>query len=507
MSAREKSWGFNLILLGLLIQIPSPSIAKNNLNATEDSIQQEQICFADLSKKIDKIVNRPEWLRSQWGISIDSLTSQQPLYELNADQYFIPASNIKLLSSAVALWKLGTNFRTKTSFYISKLSSNITRLRIVGRGDPTLNIEKLKTIALQLKQKGINVINELIVDDSYLKNTTITDSWEWGDIYFDYGVTPSSFILEENTINLAITPEKIGAPVKLEWSDKLAGRQWQIENRAITKEAGTPSTISLQANLGNNQLIIKGELSIDSEPDIWGIAIPNPTQYFLDTWQQILLDVGIKVTRSKIATSNDPVNFNELEIDTIQSPTLGDLLIKVNQDSNNLFAETILEILAAETQKNKFDIIEETLTKWGIDRTQYRINDAAGLSRQNLITPKILIQILKLMFDSNSSQKIDQSTQNSYINSLAVAGTNGTLKKRFIDTKIQGILRGKTGTLRGVATLSGYLDLPDYEPLIFSIMLNNSIEPITIMRSSIDEIVLQIGRLRHCDQNISNDSR
>jgi serine-type D-Ala-D-Ala carboxypeptidase/endopeptidase (penicillin-binding protein 4) len=477
----SKKCQFAIAIFFLLLQLPNQLLAQDDSNYKEIVPEREQVCKADLGKKIEAIVHRSEWLRSQWGIAIETLKSKQTLYKLNGDRYFIPASNTKLLSSATVLLKLGKDFRSKTSFYISGNTANLSSLRVVGRGDPTLNLAQLKTVAQQLKERGIEKIGELIIDDSYFPDPTINDSWEWGDSYFDYGVSPHSFILEENAVNLTLTPQTIGKPVNLTWSDNIAGRQWRIKNYAITADKGNPYTISILANLGNSVLEIRGELPIDNEPDIWGLAIPNPSQYFLASWQKILGEIGIEVDRARIVKTSDQIKKDEIEIAQLQSPSLGELLLKINGDSNNLIAETLLEILAKETQQNKFEIIEKTLTDLGVDRAGYDLKDASGLSRQNLIAPTILVAILRLMFDN----KI-------YHQSLAVAGTSGTLKKRFLDRKIKGFLYAKTGTLKGVTALSGYLEILNREPIVFSIILNNSTADTPQMRGAIDEIIMEV---------------
>jgi serine-type D-Ala-D-Ala carboxypeptidase/endopeptidase (penicillin-binding protein 4) len=486
-SIAKKGYKFIIIVCCLLLPLPTQLLARDNDNSKEIIPDREQVCAADLGKKIEAIIHRPEWLRSQWGIAIETLKSKRILYQLNGDLYFVPASNTKLLSSAAVLLKLGSNFNIKTSFYITGNTPNLSSLRVVGRGDPTLTLSRLKTVAQQLKERGIEKIGELIIDDSYFSNPKINDSWEWGDSYFYYGVSPHSFILEENAFNLTLTPQAVGKTVKLTLSDKIAGRQWRIKNYAITTDKGKPYNISIRANLGNSVLEIRGELPIDNEPDVWGLAIPNPSQYFLASWRQILGKVGIKVDRATIVKTSYQISQNEVEIAQLQSPSLGELLMKMNGDSNNLVAEILLEILAKETQQEKFEILEQTLTELGVDRAGYNIKDGSGLSRQNLIAPKALVEILRLMFDN----KI-------YHQSLSIAGTSGTLKKRFLDTSVRGLVYAKTGTLTGVTALSGYLEIPNYEPIVFSIISNNSTADTPKMRAAIDEIIMGVAEGMPC---------
>jgi serine-type D-Ala-D-Ala carboxypeptidase/endopeptidase (penicillin-binding protein 4) len=486
----KQGFHIGLIVICLLLQFPPRLLAQNSSSDRVSLTEKEQGCQANLSQKIVAIINRPQWAKSHWGIAIETIHTKRILYQLNSDRYFIPASNTKLLSSAAVLSNLGADFRVETSFYANGNAPNLSSLRVLGRGDPTLTLASLKTVSQQLKERGIKKIEELIIDASYFSNPTINDSWEWGDVYFDYGVSPHSLILEENTVNLTITPQEIGKPVKLAWSDKIAGKQWKIQNYAKTVEKGKPYTVSLEANSGNSVLEIRGELPVDNEPDIWGLAIPDPSRYFVTSWRRILGEAGIEVDRTKIIKNSTQIDRIETKIAQLQSPPLAELLKKVNADSNNLVAETLLSIAAKEKQQDKLLIIDRVLTELGVDRSGYLLNDGSGLSRQNLITPKTLITILRSLSDN----KI-------YHQSLAVSGTSGTLKNRFVDTSLQGLVFAKTGTLKGIASLSGYLEIPDREPIVFSIISNNYNAKAPEIRATIDEILTIVSENVPCSSS------
>jgi D-alanyl-D-alanine carboxypeptidase/D-alanyl-D-alanine-endopeptidase (penicillin-binding protein 4) len=116
--------------------------------------------------------------------------------------------------------------------------------------------------------------------------------------------------------------------------------------------------------------------------------------------------------------------------------------------------------------------------------------DGSGLSRHNLASPKAIAQTLQLMAKTPQARV--------YRDSLPVAGVSGTLRNRFRNTVAQGNIQAKTGSMTGVSALSGYLDVPGYQPLVFSIMVNQSEQSLTTLRQGIDEIVLLLTRLRSC---------
>jgi D-alanyl-D-alanine carboxypeptidase/D-alanyl-D-alanine-endopeptidase (penicillin-binding protein 4) len=134
--------------------------------------------------------------------------------------------------------------------------------------------------------------------------------------------------------------------------------------------------------------------------------------------------------------------------------------------------------------------MKETLTQLGVEPESYVIVDGSGLSRKNLTTPAALVQLL---------QGIDKSPQREVFRaSLPIAGVKGSLKNRLINTAAVGIVQGKTGSMTGVSALSGYVNSASYEPLVFSIMVNQSEQPSKIVRTAIDEIVVLLSQLKRC---------
>lgn len=134
--------------------------------------------------------------------------------------------------------------------------------------------------------------------------------------------------------------------------------------------------------------------------------------------------------------------------------------------------------------------LKETLTQLGVNPTSYQLKDGSGLSRQNLVTPEALVTTLRLMAKTPEAQ--------TYRQSLAIGGVNGTLKNRFQATPIQGIVQAKTGTLMGTSTLSGYLQPLNYPELVFSIMVNQSEVSLPELRQGIDDIIILLSQLKKC---------
>lgn len=168
-----------------------------------------------------------------------------------------------------------------------------------------------------------------------------------------------------------------------------------------------------------------------------------------------------------------------------------------NRDSNNLYAEALLKSLGMTTDPQATDAsvagaatVKAVLQPLGVDPASYEMVDGSGLSRHNLVTPQTLVNTLQGMANVPEAPV--------YRNSLAIAGTSGTLRNRFQGTPVQGQLYGKTGAMTGNFALSGYLDPPAHRPVVLSILVNNSNQPGRVLRHLIDQLVLEIARLEGC---------
>ena len=483
---------FSLILLFVSINIGSiQKIAKAQTPVPEVT-NTKSICPAQLSSAINTIINHPQFSRVRWGILIKPLSSEKILYSQDSQKYFIPASNMKLFTTAAALQQLGADFRIRTSIY----DDGNGVLRVVGRGDPSFKNAQLTILSKQLYQQEIRQINQLIADDSYFQGEVVNPSWEWEDIQADYGAPINSFILNENATVLTFLPQTIGEPLKLKWTEPTEAYRWKIENNSVTTEADKPSFVEVNRDLKGQILRIKGQLAINSQPEITGLAVFDPVANFIRQFRQNLSRQGITVKETVI--KNLSQNQQEKEIATVESPPLSELLLETNVNSNNLYAEALLRSLAIKKPEEKnqntadvgLQVVRETLTQLGVAPAGYVIVDGSGLSRKNLTTPAALVQLL---------QGIDKSPQAAVFRaSLPISGVKGSLKNRFLNTAAAGIVQAKTGSMTGISTLSGYMNAPDYEPLVFSIMVNQSEQPGKVMRTAIDEIVVLLSELKRC---------
>ncbi|MDH6060959.1 D-alanyl-D-alanine carboxypeptidase/D-alanyl-D-alanine-endopeptidase [Chrysosporum bergii ANA360D] len=478
-----KTISISLVFLSLSTQI---TITQQIAKATTT----QKICPAQLQLAVENITNSPEFNRVRWGILVKNLASQQTLYDQDAEKYFQPASNTKLLTTAAALQQLGANFRIRTSVYQDQNGV----VRVVGRGDPSLKLPQLQELAQQLRQQGISQINELVGDDSYFQGQTVHPSWEWEDLQADYGAPVNSLIVNENASVLTVSPQTLGKPLQIKWDQPFEAYQWRVENNSVTTLKDQSGFLTITRDLKSPVLRIKGQMAVNSQPNIRAIAVFDPTQNFLRHFRQVLVQAGIAVKD----ISNSTGENNQQELAAVESPPLSQLLMETNINSNNLYAEALLRALGIQqpvknhqtTADAGLEVVKNALTTLGVDPSSYILVDGSGLSRKNLISPQALVQTLAAMAKSPQAEIFRAS--------LPVAGVNGTLKNRLRNTPATGIVQAKTGTMTGVVSLSGYVNPPDYQPLAFSIIVNHSKQPARVVRQSIDEIVVLLTQLQSC---------
>lgn len=489
----------NLLFLTLtLMNLPSPVKGQTSPPAPP------RFCQSQLEPTIAGIINRPELRRARWGILVETLDGggDRTLYRRDSEQFFIPASTAKLLTSAAALHHLGPDFRIRTSVYGSNPTGDrIDSVRIVGRGDPTIGKTQLEAIAQQLQQQGIREIGELIGEDSYFIGSAIHPNWEWEDVQAGYGAPVNSLIFNQNSVDFTLTPQELGQPLRVTWANPTEQTRWQVDNRSTTVSTDSPEFLQVGREFNRPLVRVAGQLQVGAPAEEVSISVAEPAENFLGYLRQALNVAGITTGREIVSDQfrNMP---NQQELAAIVSPPLSQMTVEVLQKSNNLYTEVLLRSLGAnpqgkgknplpeETREAGLEVLKATLTELGVDPTSYDLVDASGLSRRNLVSPESLVQTLRGMAGSPYFEI--------YREALPLAGVSGTLRTRFRNTPAAQTVWAKTGTLTGVSGLSGYVANSKYNTLLFSILVNQSDQSSAMLRTAIDEIVVLLTRLERC---------
>ncbi len=494
------------IFSGLLLQsLAEPSLAEIAILPTQaqssrliaDSQTSPAICPSQLPTAINEIIDRPELRRYRWGIVVRSLNGTNQLYNRDGDRLFIPASNQKLITTAVALRQLGAATKLRTSVYQLPSTGSGTNLLVVGRGDPSLTIIGLRSIAQQLKQRGTSQISQISFDDGYFRGEPIHGDWEWGDLATDYAPAINGLMLNQNALSLNVAPQQVGMPLAYNWAD-VSLNSWQVDNQSLTVAANQSSNVNAVAVFGKPLLRLTGKLAQTAEPMRIDLPVVNPTESFMSGFRQSLIREKITIGSTRLVMGQSTMSLPEVA--AIESPPISELVREANLKSNNVYTEVLLKSIGrTHPQVNTsgddinslgIALIKQRLTELGVNSQAYRIKDGSGLSRHNLVAPAALTQLLSGMATMPEAKL--------FRDSLPVAGVSGTLKNRLKGTSAQGIVQAKTGSMSGINTLAGYINPPQYSPLVFSIMLNQHDTSTAKMSKIVDEIVLLLARLKQC---------
>ncbi|MEO0395226.1 MAG: D-alanyl-D-alanine carboxypeptidase/D-alanyl-D-alanine-endopeptidase [Cyanobacteria bacterium P01_A01_bin.137] len=452
-------------------------------------------CREELAARVDAIATRPELTQAHIGILVEqqgqTTAERQIILERNTNKWFVPASTLKLLTTAAALQHLGPDFQIKTSVYATQ-QDNKTQLYVIGRGDPTFTDTDLDNLVQQIVQQGIQHIDQLWGYDGYFPGRAVHPNWEWEDVLAGYGASANGLILNENALGVTLYPTDVGAPLRIEWPDPDQGQHWQINNTSRTVESGEPITADIGRDWSQPILHVFGNLTVDADPDPFALAITQPGTHFIERLESGLNQAGIPVSQAGLTPSWS--NLDRSEVATVSSPPLSEWLSKINQDSNNLYAEALLKSIGRtldnpdDTTQAGTELVQQILSNLGVAAHSYQMVDGSGLSRHNLVTPHTLTDTLQAMaYDTHSDL---------YRRSLATADSR--LNYRYRNAPVEVQLQAKTGYVSNNESLAGYLQPSNHPPLVFSIFLNNANLSATEMRTVIDEIVINLAQLNDC---------
>jgi serine-type D-Ala-D-Ala carboxypeptidase/endopeptidase (penicillin-binding protein 4) len=455
------------------------------------------ICSSQLPAAINGIIDRPELRRYRWGIVVQELGRTNQLYNRDGDRLFIPASNVKLITTAVALRQLGASTRLRTSIYQLPSTGTLSNLLVVGRGDPSVTVSSLQSIVQQLQQRGIEQLGQISFDDGYFRGEQINSGWEWGDLATDYAPAINGLMLNQNSNPLIVSPQQVGMPLRFTWKDPILN-SWQIDNQSLTVATSQANNVDASAIFGRSTIRLTGKLAVNAAPTQIDLPLVNPAESFINAFRQSLSRAGITLDRTQLVSGQNLSNLPEVA--TISSPTITELISETNQRSNNVYAEVLLKSIGRthpesttsqqDTSRLGIALVNQNLTLMGVDSQAYSLHDGSGLSRHNLVAPTTLVRVLAAMANAPTAQV--------YRDSLPIAGISGSLKNRMKGTLAQGIVRAKTGSMSGVVSLSGYINPPQYPPLVFSIILNQHDRSTSQMIEVIDEVMAILARLKQC---------
>jgi D-alanyl-D-alanine carboxypeptidase/D-alanyl-D-alanine-endopeptidase (penicillin-binding protein 4) len=500
--ARVFNWILPLLLAASLADAQHPSDTLSSLQA-----------------QLDAHLNEGRFAQAQWGVQVVSLDSGRILFQRNADKLMKPASNAKLYTAALALDRLGPDYRVKTSFYAAAKPGPDGILHgdliVYGRGDPSFSArfndgdykKALRPAIDAIQAAGIKQIEgDLVGDESFFHGPSYGSEWTWDDLQNYYGAPASALSFQDNVIDLAFNPgNAVGAPCQIVTMP--ATTFVTFSNRTETVETNSRARIRIYRPLGGNFAYVWGRVRLGSKGEADAVSVNDPALWFVTMLKEALAQNGIVVSGvareiNWLDRETAPLDLSKLaEVASVQSRPLAEIVKRTLKPSENLYAQLLLLQVGAKalesrdtsdgnTEQAGVAEMRKFLRQAGIDSGMALLEEGSGLSRASLVTPGATVKLLTFMTRHRH--------WDAFIDALPVAGVDGTLRTRFKGTPAEGNVRAKTGSLGYVDTLSGFLSDAGKEKLVFSIMLNNYREtgPEHNGRAEIDKLVRMLVEYR-----------
>jgi len=468
-----------------------------------------------LERRLTTLLDQPPFNRANWGVYV--VDDGKVLFARNADRFYVPASNTKLVVSAAATVLLPADYRVTTSVYANgRVDNGVLHgdLVLYGRGDPTwsercFSVDSLApgacdsaftavdAIADSIRARGLKrVTGKLVGDGSYFEPVLVHPGWNAWDLNWWYAAPVSGLGFHDNSVDFQITPgAAVDQPPKITWNPDLG--MIGFENRARTGPADSGSTIgdNFFRRPGTLDIWAEGTAALGRAPWIESFALPDPNLYAARALATALQKKGVSIEGGAASTTDSTV-YRAVRLSTPLTEYLGrplpDVIFPILNTSQNWFAEMLLKILGRElagagSWEKGLEVEKRFLIdSVKIDSTAFALDDGSGLSAGNLVTPHAFVQLLDYMYRHPKRAP--------FLAALPHAQQPGSLLKRFVGTPLEGRVRAKTGSIYRVNTLSGYIERADGRRFTFSIQANGHSVPGRQMLAQIDSLVVQMAR-------------
>ena len=399
---------------------------------------------------------------------------------INAEKPFSYASNLKLLTSAVVLKHLGGGFKFLTLFSFDKESGT---LYIKAGGDPEMVIEKLWVVASDLKRLGVKGIKKVAVDDFlYGKKSALTaESGDKGDNGYLAFISPLS--LNYNAVAIFVKARETAQPVEITLS--APSSYFSIKNTATGTPDGNNQLVVGAQKAGNQtEIVVKGSLgTARTKHEAVFKRVADPTRYYIVTLLN-LMGENEETPIERIRLEDSFFNAKERINFTYKSNPLRDIIRTMNLYSSNFIADSLQFYLGATLRgdvKQGVEILKE-FAKNELGETIDIVNGSGLGNDKNYLTGNFYIKLLQNVF-SDYYGSID------FFSSLPVMGEDGTLKRANTNSENSGLVRGKTGSLTGVASLSGVMKAKSGKLYLFAFAINGfpskSFKPMWALRDRV----------------------
>lgn len=413
--------------------------------------------------------------QTRWSFYAEELPTGRVLACAQCDEMRIPASTLKLLTSAAALDRLGLGYQWETKLFADKPVSKRKiegNLYLKGYGDPALITERLLLIAADIRNRLFQeVTGDLVVDATYFDNELLNPAWGAMADNSDrsYVAATSAVSINFNSFTgVAVPGEKAGDPA-LVYMEPVT-RFVRVDSTATTGGPRAPLTLvaSRIGTAARPVMQVKGSIPSSLAAKRFYKQVPDPALYAGHLLKEFLEREGVKFGGTvRVASTPEGAQI----VQTFTGPPLSEVIRYLNKHSNNFVAEMLLKTLGAQqkgepgTTAKGLEVIKEFSADIGLDLNQLEIHDGSGLARKNQMTARQLGKVLDWVF--HNAEIFPE-----YAASLPVAQTDGTIRRRLRNPKVAQRIRGKTGLLDGVTTLAGYMFPLGAKPIGYVFFVN-----------------------------------
>lgn len=427
-----------------------------------------------LHNRIDQVLGDKGLRGADIGIAVRSLDVDKTLYVKNPSQLLTPASTTKLFSTFAAFYTLGSEYNVPTAVYtdVEKVENGVINgnLYLVGGGDPLLTTANIEQLAEQVRNLGIKkVTGNVYGDASYFDD--ITDRYKYSGDYDEVeNVSPvSALSLNRNEVTVVITSGSTpGERVRVQTVPVSDAFSFVVNATVKGGRKSRPSISVRQSTASNGKQIFTISGTIPPRRTVsYNYIVSNPALVAAGVLYSRLEASGVKIVgKSDVHTAPSAKSH----VLTAFYRPLGEIAAYVNKNSDNFGAEHIFKMVGGTVHEENNtataarQIMKSSFTKCDIPFQNCTLNDGSGLSRRNLVSPLAMVTLLEQAWKLPFAQP--------FINSFAIAGVDGTLRRRMKGTHAEGNLIAKTGTLRNVSALAGYVTTLDGEQLAFSFIFN-----------------------------------
>ncbi len=397
------------------------------------------------------------------------------LYERDADTPLIPASNHKIFSAAAALTVLGVDYHFDTV-----LGLRGRDLVLIGSGDPGLGdpeiaarSDRRPTAAFEgwadlLQSRGVHAVHDIIIDDGVFDRTWTHPTWEGRDLLKWFAAPIGGLNFFDNCVEVSVWPAADGSRTLHE---VVPETPWiEIHNECVCSAKHEPL---IHRAPDRPEYWLRGPCNRRST--LPAVPVPDPGVFTGEVLKAILSARGVSVSGQVRRVAAGAAELPQpLHIVGTQRTSMRDVLQRSLSDSQNLFAECLLKAASRRARGSSATsgagswpagerLVLDTLQSWGINTAGLSVADGSGLSRDNRATARQVAAVLRHMYLSEPEGSV-------FIESLSVNGTRGTLRKRM--KGIPGQVHAKTGYMRGIRSMSGYVHTPDQRWYAFAVIFN-----------------------------------